>query len=184
MPKVGIKMPEVGTTSKTAVRQTSMADALFSGMQQRALGLVTVHAVGNQKHYQANPKSPIFVELCGIAQKTVGLGEPLREVLTPLARKMSSPFENLVGTGKPLKAEPPDAKEFTGLRHSGSVRLTDAVNESLSIEGRFDFVYNAANSLRLAGLRWHGYRSANRYIVFQLLPHTLGQGPEMRSLGL
>jgi len=92
---------------------------------------------------------------------------------------MTSPFENLVGTGKPLKAEPPDAKEFAGLRRSGVVRLTDAVNESLSIEGRFDLAYNAAHSLCLAALRWHGYRSANRYIVFQLLPHTLGLGPEV-----
>jgi len=23
-------------------------------------------------------------------------------------------------------------------------------------------------------LRWHGYRSDNRYLVFQILPHTLG----------
>ncbi len=28
-------------------------------------------------------------------------------------------------------------------------------------------------------MRWHGYRSGNRYIVFQLLPHTLGLGPEV-----
>ena len=34
-------------------------------------------------------------------------------------------------------------------------------------------VYNAAHALCLAALRWHGYRSGNRYIVFQLLPHTL-----------
>lgn len=31
----------------------------------------------------------------------------------------------------------------------------------------------------LAALRRHGYRSANRYIVFQLLPHTLGLGAEV-----
>ena len=31
----------------------------------------------------------------------------------------------------------------------------------------------------LAALRWHGYRPSNRYIVFQLLPHTLGLGPEV-----
>ncbi len=31
----------------------------------------------------------------------------------------------------------------------------------------------------LAALRRQGYRSANRYIVFQLLPHTLGLGPEV-----
>ena len=39
--------------------------------------------------------------------------------------------------------------------------------------------YNAAHALSLAALRWHGYRSTNRYIVFQLLPHTLGLGPEV-----
>ncbi|MBZ0095298.1 MAG: DUF742 domain-containing protein [Sulfuricella sp.] len=27
-------------------------------------------------------------------------------------------------------------------------------------------------------MRWHGYRSENRYIVFQCLPHTLNFGPE------
>ena len=32
---------------------------------------------------------------------------------------------------------------------------------------------------RRAALRWHGYRSGNRYIVFQVLPHTLGLGPEV-----
>lgn len=29
------------------------------------------------------------------------------------------------------------------------------------------------------GGRWHGYRAANRYIVFQVLPHTLGLGAEV-----
>ena len=28
-------------------------------------------------------------------------------------------------------------------------------------------------------LRWHGYRSGNRFIVFQVLPHTLGLGPDV-----
>ena len=42
-----------------------------------------------------------------------------------------------------------------------------------------DLAYNAAHALCLAALRWHGYRSANRYLVFQLLPRTLGLGPEV-----
>lgn len=92
---------------------------------------------------------------------------------------MSSPFENLTGFGKPLKAEPPDAREFAGLIRSGLARLKDAANDSLSLEGRFDLAYNAAHALCLAALRRHGYRSANRYIVFQLLPHTLDLGPEV-----
>ena len=69
-----------------------------SGAVQRELarlvqsGLVTVHTVGNQKHYQANPASPIFAELCGIVQKTVGLAEPLRAALAPLAKKIKAAF--------------------------------------------------------------------------------------------
>jgi hypothetical protein len=92
---------------------------------------------------------------------------------------MTLPFENLTGYGKPLKAEPPDAKEFAGLVRSARARLKDATNEVLSLEGRFDLAYNAAHALCLAALRRHGYRSTNRYIVFQLLPHTLGLGPEV-----
>lgn len=55
-----------------------------SGAVQRELatlagsGLITVKSVGNQKHYQANPESPIFAELCSIIQKASGLAEPIR----------------------------------------------------------------------------------------------------------
>ena len=55
-------------------------------------GLVTARAVGNQKHYQANPEAPIYAELCGIVQKTVGLAEPLREALAPLAARIRAAF--------------------------------------------------------------------------------------------
>ena len=92
---------------------------------------------------------------------------------------MTSAFDNLTGPGKPLKAEPPDAKEFAGLKRSALTRLNDASQAAVSLEGRFDLAYNAAHGLCLAALRWHGYRSTNRYIVFQLLPQTLGLGPEV-----
>ena len=129
MPVLGINIPKMGTKAKAPATHTSLADALFSGTQQRVLGLifgqprrsfyateligltgggsgavqrelarlsqsglVTIHPVGNQKHYQANPDSPIYAELCGIAQKTVGLAEPLREALAPLAKKIVAAF--------------------------------------------------------------------------------------------
>ena len=128
---MGIRMPKMGTSknlTKLAPRG-SLADALFSGTQQRVLGLlfgqpersfyatelislagvgsgavqrelaslsqsglVTVKAVGNQKHYQANPASPIYDELCGMVRKTVGLAEPLRAALAPLARHIKAAF--------------------------------------------------------------------------------------------
>jgi len=133
IPKMGIKMPNMGMKEKPAVynvrEATSLADALFSTVQQRVLaylfgqpersffateliklagggsgavqrelarledsGLVSVSRLGTQKHYQANPKSPIFSELCAIAKKTVGLAEPLRTALKPLAKRISAAF--------------------------------------------------------------------------------------------
>lgn len=86
---------------------------------------------------------------------------------------MPSPLDNLVRIGK-LKTEPPAQAEFDGLVRSGRVRLRDAENATLSLESRFDLAYNAAHALSLAALRWHGYRSENRYLVFQCLEHTIG----------
>ena len=125
-------MPIMGMNKKATprkVRPAGLADALFSGTQQRVLawlfgqpersfyateliglagagsgavqrelarlaqsGLVTARAVGNQKHYQANPQAPIYAELCSIVQKTVGLAEPLREALAPLASRIHAAF--------------------------------------------------------------------------------------------
>lgn len=57
-----------------------------------ATGLVTTARVGNQKHYQANPDSPVFAELAGLVRKTVGLVVPLQAALAPLARKIAAAF--------------------------------------------------------------------------------------------
>jgi len=116
---MGIKEPQ----------DTSLADALFTRVQQRVLGLlfaqpdrsflatevirlanvgtgavhrelgklassglVTVTPVGRQRHYQADRASPIFPELHGLVLKTVGLAEPLREALAPLAPQIAVAF--------------------------------------------------------------------------------------------
>ena len=136
MPKLGMIMPNMGIKQSArrkpqqgSPRGLSLADALFSGTQQRVLGLlfgqpgrsfyatelinlagagsgavqrelarlvqsglVTVRPVGNQKFYQANPESPLFVELCVIVQKTVGLAEPLRSALLPLSSQIHAAF--------------------------------------------------------------------------------------------
>ena len=134
LPNLGMIMPKMGTKrraprTKVAASHSNIADALFTGTQQRVLallfgqpnrsfyaselinlaragsgavqrelaklsesGLVTVKKVGSQKHYQANASSPIYAELHGITQKTVGLAEPLRDALAPLARKVRAVF--------------------------------------------------------------------------------------------
>ena len=89
---------------------------------------------------------------------------------------MTSPLDSLVGVS--LSAEPPDANEFEGLKASGLARLKDAANPANSPPSRFDLAYNAA-PLCLAALRHRGDRPEKRYVVFQVLPHTLGLGPEI-----
>ncbi|MDH3690142.1 MAG: hypothetical protein OEU36_11760 [Gammaproteobacteria bacterium] len=81
-------------------------------------------------------------------------------------------LDNLVKIGQ-LKLEDAAPQEIAGLIRSGIARLTDARNDSLSIESRFDLAYNAAHALSLAALRAKGYRSESRYLVFQCLRYTL-----------
>ncbi|WP_316367935.1 nucleotidyltransferase domain-containing protein [Candidatus Thiodiazotropha sp. CDECU1] len=57
-----------------------------------ACGLVNVTRIGNQKHYQANPDSPVFKELCGLIRKTVGLREPLLKSLQPYRDRIDIAF--------------------------------------------------------------------------------------------
>lgn len=68
-------------------------------------------------------------------------------------------------------------RELEHLLDSGHVRLADARNATLAAESRFDLAYNAAHSIALAALRRLGYRSKNRYVVFQALAHTVGMEP-------
>ena len=66
-----------------------------SGAVQRELkrlvssGLVDVTPIGRQKHYQANPASPVFEELRGLVVKTVAVAQPIRQALEPLADRLS-----------------------------------------------------------------------------------------------
>lgn len=92
---------------------------------------------------------------------------------------MTLPLERLAGPGQPLAVEPPDAKEFESLKRSGLTRLHDAENTANSLDSRFDLAYGAAHALCLAALRYRGFRPVTRYIVFQVLPDTLGLGPEV-----
>jgi predicted nucleotidyltransferase len=54
--------------------------------------LVSVERIGKQKHYRANPKSPIYRELLGVVRKTMGLQEPLRQALEPFVNRIESAF--------------------------------------------------------------------------------------------
>lgn len=69
-----------------------------SGAVQRELKrlsearLVNFVISGNRKLYRANRKSPLFEDLHGLIIKTVGLLEPLRTALDPLAKRIDAAF--------------------------------------------------------------------------------------------
>jgi predicted nucleotidyltransferase len=112
-----------------ARRARGIADALFTKVQQRVLGIlfanpqrafylneliqladvgtgavhreiaklsesgiVTMVRVGNQTRYQANPACPVFEELRGLVQKTVGVAHVLRGVLSKYSGEIDSAF--------------------------------------------------------------------------------------------
>lgn len=57
-----------------------------------SVGLITVEAIGNQKHYTANRMSPLFLELRSIVIKTFGLADVLQEALSPIITQIYSAF--------------------------------------------------------------------------------------------
>ena len=85
----------------------------------------------------------------------------------------SAELERLAKIGA-LKHERASRTEFEGLLQSASARLKDAARADLALASRFDLAYNASHALALAALRRLGYRSDNRFLVFQALPHTAG----------
>lgn len=53
-------------------------------------GLVDVQTVGNLRRFQANPQSPVYVELVALTRKTLGTVPVLRDALKPLQPKLMS----------------------------------------------------------------------------------------------
>lgn len=86
--------PERRFQSGEIIRLAASGTGAVHRLLQRleAAGLVTATRIGNQKHYQANRQSPIFEELHGLVVKTVGLIEPLRAALAPLAARIQAAF--------------------------------------------------------------------------------------------
>lgn len=82
-------------------------------------------------------------------------------------------LDNLVKI-RQLATELRNEPEIRRLLRMAQTHLADAQQPSVSVEGRYLSAYAAGHSAGLAVLRHHGYRSENRYIVFQSLTHTLG----------
>jgi predicted nucleotidyltransferase len=93
-------------------------------------GLVTVRRIGAQKHYQANPESPVFDELRSIVRKTVGLTDPIRDALKPLARKIEIAFVY----GSVARGEERAQSDVDLLIVSDELMLEQAIRRLLPVE--------------------------------------------------
>ena len=80
-------------------------------------------------------------------------------------------LDNLVRIGQ-LKAEPRNEAEVHRMLAMARTRLSDARQAGVSAEGRFTSAYNAGHAAALTALRWQGYRSENRFTIFQCLEHN------------
>ena len=83
---------------------------------------------------------------------------------------------NLARVGQ-LKVEARNTTEVARMLKLAKTRLADAKLPDVSRDGRFASSYGAGHAAALAAWRWHGYRSENRFTVFQCLQHTLGWPP-------
>jgi hypothetical protein len=69
-------------------------------------------------------------------------------------------LDNLVGKG--LQKESPTAAEIQRLLAKSKTGLTDAANQTISRESRFDLAYEALLQLAICALRANGYRPDSR----------------------
>lgn len=86
----------------------------------------------------------------------------------------STILDNLVRIGK-LKPFPANRSEFGHLLSLARTLLgTVTTSGKMATESQFILAYDAAHAASRAALRAHGYRSDDRYLVFQCLEHTVG----------
>ena len=134
------------------VREIARVTGVPAGSLHRELktlansGLLTRAASGNQVRYQANRECPIFEELAGIFRKTVGLADVLRELLTPLAKKIALAFvfgsvaQGKAGSGSDIDLLVVGAVSFTSVVeacHAGAQRLGREVNPVVMTQAAF-----------------------------------------------
>ena len=138
-----------------------------------SVGLVTVTAIGNQKFYQANPMSPIFNELRGLIAKTVGVVEPMRKALAPLADEIKAAFVyGSVAKGNDRAASDIDLFVLSdSVRHEDLYKALDSAEKQLGRE---------INPTLVTPAEWRSKRAKSDSFVSRIVksPHLLVLGSE------
>lgn len=124
-----------------------------------ATGILQVHKMGKQKHFQANPQSPAFHALRELVSKTMGVRNVLQSTLQPVARHISAAFVH--------DEPPPGARARPGA--VTVVLFGTALDDSRLASAVADAMQAASNTLARQ-LRFSVYT-----------PHTLAQAATHNS---
>jgi hypothetical protein len=95
-------------------------------------GLLTINKVGNQKHYQANQQSPIYIELHSIVMKTFGALDQLRKGVNAL----SGEIELAMIYGPDVQLDEPGASDIHMLLISDDLEYADVISGFTEMENR------------------------------------------------
>ena len=141
-------------------------------------GLVTVERIGNQKHYRANQAAPIFDELRGIVEKTIGLAEPIRKSLEPYAQTIKSAFVY----GSVAKGADTADSDIDLMVIGDDLNYSDLYAAAQNVEGR---LRRKVNPLFLSPEDWQR-KTSDKGSVFDKISHSpkifvIGSEKDLRS---
>jgi predicted nucleotidyltransferase len=133
-------------------------------------GIVTKEASGNRTYYQANAACPIFPELRGLVLKTVGLGDVVREALTPLGGGIRAAF--VYGSMASGEAGPGSDVDLLVVGDVDEMALHRAVGEAEKVLAR------TVNYTLLSGAEFRRRRREKGGFLARVL-----RGPKIAILG-
>jgi predicted nucleotidyltransferase len=109
------------------------ASAIQNELEQLTrAGLLLREPRGNQVHYRANRRAPIFPELSGIVTKTFGIADVLRKVLAPLADAIDLAFVyGSIARGQATAGSDIDVFVVTSLDLTDLDRVLDGAEKKL-----------------------------------------------------
>jgi predicted nucleotidyltransferase len=130
-----------------------------------ASGLVEACREGNQKYYQARRDSPIFAELHGLAVKTFGIVEPLRDALAPFADRIVAAFV----FGSVAKAADRAGSDVDLLVVSDELAYPDLFSALATAEAT---LARSVNPTILTTAEWHRERGRDDSFVARIAAQT------------
>lgn len=127
-------------------------------------GLVTVERIGNQKHYRANQAAPIFEELRGLVEKTVGLAEPIKKSFEPYADAIKSAFVY----GSVAKGDDTAYSDIDLMVIGDDLNYADLYTAAQNVESR---LRRRVHPLFLSPADWHR-KASDKGSVFNKISHS------------